>query len=146
MQRDGAENTARGWGWVSAWCTDGIKIWGLWHNINFINPKLIVSKMKNSKIVFEANFGFYATEFAGVVRKEFPVLRGGSRLLRYSLVCDLIIIKKWRDVRVKTLITWCMIYTSHRMTTTAHQHSILLYQRQAIWLELQSIGRKSSCR
>ena len=32
--------------------------------------------MKNSKIVFEANFGFYSTEFAGVVRKEFPVLRG----------------------------------------------------------------------
>lgn len=59
--------------------------------------------MKNSKIVFEVNFGFYATEFAGVVRKEFPVLTGGSRLLRYSLVCDLI--KKWRDVKVKTLIT-----------------------------------------
>ena len=58
--------------------------------------------MKNSKIVFEANFGFYATEFAGVVRKEFPVSRG-FRLLRYSLVCDLI--KKWRDVKVKTLIT-----------------------------------------
>ena len=62
--------------------------------------------MKNSKIVFEANFGFYATEFAGVVRKEVSGLTGGgSRLLRYSLVCDLIIITKWRDVKVKTLIT-----------------------------------------
>ena len=45
-------------------------------DIYFINPKLLVSKMKNSKIVFELNFGFYATEFAGVVRKEFSVLRG----------------------------------------------------------------------